>query len=106
MRRLLSAAAAAFVLTCPAAAALFPSFTQEPGIRLSSAAPQSVVDAGGGLFRMYFIRDGFHVMSASSTDKVAWTEDAGVRFSTGTTPAIDASSISACAVFPLNAGGF
>ncbi|MBI4057274.1 MAG: hypothetical protein HY399_06980 [Elusimicrobia bacterium] len=91
-------------LVAPAFSWAAPTFNLEPGTQISTATPQQVLSAGGGVFRMYFIRDNFQVLSATSSDKVNWTQESGVRLSTSPAPAIDASSITACSVFTSTAG--
>jgi len=93
------------LLAASSSARAVPAFTKEAGVRVSSGTPQSILPIAGG-WRMYFVRGGFEVLSASSTDKSAWTVEAGVRLATSTAPGIDASSITACSAFSLSAGGY
>lgn len=120
----LSLAAGAFALlwtlAVPAHAA--PAFTKETGLILSSATPQAftgetAVGAGAyTLLRMYYLpaissgaphaSSGTAILSATSTDGLTWTKEAGVRVDTNTIPTVSASSITACALQPLTGGGF
>lgn len=56
-----------------------------------------------GGYRLYFIRNGLDIFSATSTDGLAWNVEPGVRLSTeSATPA--SSSITACSVFVTTSG--
>ncbi|MBI2362468.1 MAG: hypothetical protein HYV15_03685, partial [Elusimicrobia bacterium] len=92
--RALLGAAAALALVRPACAA--PSFTPEGTVLFSSVSVHSVVPIVGG-FRMYLTSGPYNIVSAVSTDQVAWTYEAGVRLSTAAASA-DTSSITAVAV--------
>lgn len=96
-------------LFCLAAAILPPraaraqvAFTPEGAVLQSSAAAQAVVSAGG-VFRMYFVRDGLQVLSSTSTDQATWSLESGVRLGTGALAELDAASITACGILPLTA---
>ncbi|MBI4051041.1 MAG: hypothetical protein HY400_00895, partial [Elusimicrobia bacterium] len=95
-----------YLLAAHSVSSAAPAFELESGIRLSSGTPQQILAIGGGVSRMYFVRDKFQVLSATSSNKIDWVEESGVRLSTSPAPSVDASSITACAVFSLNAGGF
>lgn len=104
--RLIAALALAAALAVPGAAA--PAFsTKEAGVRVSSAVIQAATGAYPAL-RLYYIRDSTAVYSATTADGLTLTEEAGVRLSTATQPALDVaiSSITGLAIQPLNAGGF
>ncbi len=68
------------------------TFSIEPGVRLPAAAigdtylsGGSIVEVSSGHWRMYFGGLARTVLSASSTDLLTWTVDAGVRIGPGTT---------------------
>ncbi|MCG3204728.1 MAG: hypothetical protein KCHDKBKB_01444 [Elusimicrobia bacterium] len=81
-----------------------PTFTAETGPFLSSGQPQMVIPSTGN-YRMYFIRD-YRVLSATSTDGLAWGIEAGLRLSSATTPTISVSSITGFSALSLTAGGY
>lgn len=76
----------------PALAAVQPEFTEETGVRLSSPAFHIEQISTG--YRMYFSSSDYFVMSATSTDGLAWGVESGVRISTQA-GYYDASSITA-----------
>ncbi len=83
-----------------------PNFTQETAIRLSSASAQTILEFGS-TFRMYFIRDNAQIRTSTSTDGLNWSEEPGFRLSTSTIlNTLDASSITACAILPLDTTGY
>ncbi|MBI4371586.1 MAG: GIY-YIG nuclease family protein [Elusimicrobia bacterium] len=98
--------AAALLLVAGRAGAV-PSFDKENPVVFSSAAPQAFAGDYPAL-RMYFIRSssGVAVGSALSADGISWTEEGGARLSTATLPSVLASSITACSLLALSAGGF
>ncbi len=73
-----------------------PVFTNEGGIRLSSAVPLAV-DITTSPIRMYFLRD-YKVYSATSTDQLNWGEETGVRLSSTTAINVNISSITGFAL--------
>jgi hypothetical protein len=111
--QLRSAALFLAFLTLPRPAAAAPVFDgREPGIRITSAVVQALVDtvpATPPNKRAYYIRGSSLVYSAITADNgLTFTEDQGVRLSSQTTPALDIaiSSITGLSILPLNAGGF
>ena len=94
-----------FFFTSPGWAA--PSFVPEGGLRLSSAAIQAATGSYPSL-RVYYIRNNSQVFSAITSDGSDFVQDAGVRLSSQTAPALDiaVSSITGLSILPLNAGGF
>lgn len=86
------------VLMPARARAAAPDFTPGNQVLLTSAAPQAVVAISGG-FRLYYVQDGFRVMSATTTDQAAWSTQSGTRVSTGAIADLDASSITSCGVY-------
>lgn len=98
LRGLLWAAAAAFACPAPASAvASGPVFTQEKTVLVSSMSVQSVVPFDGK-FRMYLTSAPFWVLSATSTDQVNWSLEAGLRLSSVSAGSLSASSITAVGV--------
>ncbi len=120
LSRVAGAAALLWAVAAPARA--LPVFNKENGISLSSATPQAftgestVVGGAYTLLRMYYLpaissgapqaSSGTAILSASSTDGVAWVKETGVRVDTNTVPSVSASSITGCALLPLTGGGF
>ncbi|MBI4370369.1 MAG: hypothetical protein HY547_09090 [Elusimicrobia bacterium] len=84
----------------PALGSSAPVYNLESGVRLSSATPHSILEIAGG-WRLYFTRDNLKVLTATSTDGLAWSEETGFRISTETAR-LDASSITSCAVLPIS----
>ncbi len=84
-----------------------PAFTPENGIRISSAVLQAATGSYPTL-RAYYIRNSSHVLSAITADGMTFNEEAGVRLSSLTVPALDIgiSSITGLSILPLNSGGF
>ena len=117
-----AAAAVALLWSLAAPARAIPVFNKENGISLSSAVPQaftgeSAVAAGAYTnLRMYYLpavssgaphaSSGTAILSATSTDGVTWTREAGVRVDTNTVPSVSASSITGAAIQPLTGGGY
>lgn len=78
-----------------------PSFTAGDATLLSTGAVQAVIPSTAG-FRMYFIRDGFQVLSATSSNQAApWSIEPGVRLPSGTVVELDGASITALGVLPI-----
>ncbi|MBI4347312.1 MAG: hypothetical protein HY553_10685 [Elusimicrobia bacterium] len=97
--RILSWAALAVLLGAGPARAQ-PVLTAQGGVLFSSAAVQSVA-ASTGSYQMFFVRDGWQVLSATSTDLATWREQSGARLATSTVvTAFDASSITSCGLLP------
>ncbi len=67
-------------------------------IRLSAASTTS--------FRLYFTRDTFQILSATSTDGETWSEESGVRIGTGTVPFLSTGIFTGASVLPLYGGGY
>ncbi|MCX5788444.1 MAG: sialidase family protein [Elusimicrobia bacterium] len=83
-----------------APAAAQPAFTPQGGMLFSSASVQEVA-ASTGAYHMFFVRDGFQILSATSTDLDVWKQQSGIRLSTSavlTDP--DRSSITSCGILP------
>lgn len=80
-------------------------FTFEGQAVVSSFTAHSVVPDSSVGWRMYLSSGGFHIVSAASPDQDVWTLEAGVRLSTSATPALDSSSITACAVVASTQAG-
>jgi len=97
----------AFGICGASSARAVPSFTLEGGNRLINASPESITGTYGTSLRLYFIRE-FRVLSATSTDGLTWTEEAGVRVSSESfnTPGIVFSSVTSASVLPLDGSGF
>jgi hypothetical protein len=95
------------LLTCSASVSAAPNFTAESGVQLSTSNPFAVVSATS-TFRLYFTRDGFEILSATSTDGFSWREESGVRIDANTVPSLNifGSTITGAAVLPLDAGGY
>ena len=100
-RLLLAAVAFAAGLSAAEAA---PTFEKESGVRVSTAAPQAVVQSTASL-RMYTVRN-FQIHSATSADGLSWADESGPRVSTATTPTVEFSSITGADLLPLSGGGF
>lgn len=79
-------------------------FTFESPAVISSFTAHSVIPVAGG-WRMYLSSGGFQIVSATSPDQDVWTLEAGVRLSTSSTPGLDSSSITACAVVASTQAG-
>lgn len=98
----------AVLLACARAASAQPAFTPELATIIATGTVQDV-SASPGLFRMYFVQDGFRVRSATSTDLATWgveSSGGGIRLSTGSTLGDpDFSSITALGVLPSTAAG-
>lgn len=92
-RSWLAAGCLALALAAPARAVI--SFTEEGGVRLSSAVPFAVVPSALG-WRLYISSNGFDVLSATSTNQLAWSLEAGVRLST---TQVAASSITSASLY-------
>ncbi|MDE2290558.1 MAG: hypothetical protein KGL53_00640 [Elusimicrobia bacterium] len=106
LTRALLAAVAACALSRPAAALLYaPTFTPSGDVFLSSMTAQSVVYVGGGKYRMYLTSGSYTVVSATSSDQVAWSMESGVRLSTAA-GGLDASSITAVGVIASTGTGW
>jgi putative endonuclease len=107
-RRLASGllAAAAFFLSLASPCSAAPSFTKEPSMLLSSASIQGASGDYPAL-RLYYIRGSSQVYSALTADGITLSDEAGVRLSSLTIPAIDIaiSSITGLSVQPMT-GGF
>lgn len=88
-------------LTAAGRATAAPDFALETGVRISSALPQAVTGDTGTELRLYFVRD-FQVFSATATDGLSFSEQAGVRIST---PVVG-SSVTSAGLLPLNGGGY
>lgn len=102
------AALAAGLLLLASLATAAPTFMPELGtIRVTSATIQAAVGAFPTQ-RVYYIRGSSLVYSATTADGVTMTEEAGVRLSSLTVPAIDIkiSSITGLSILPLTGGGF
>lgn len=109
MRRLNSAWLLLFLsalgaVTAPAARAV-PNFATERTVLLSTGSPQQIIEHFG-TYRLYFVRDGFTVHSATSSDRMNWSVEAGVRLSTGIAPGLDASSITHVNVMTMPTTGY
>lgn len=86
-----------------------PVFSQEGFVSLTTATPLAFNSVQTYPMRMYFMRhssSSTDVLSATSPDGAAWTEEAGTRLSTRTVPEVFASSITGFALLPLDGGGF
>lgn len=100
---------AAALLLLAGAARAAPTFKPELGtIRVTSATIQAVNKAGTFPQEVYYIRGSSLVYSATTSDGVTLTEDAGVRLSSLTVPSIDIaiSSITGLSILPLSGGGY
>lgn len=117
--RAVGAAALLWAAAVPAGAA--PVFIKETTISIASATPQAFTGetATGGVYanlRMYYLpaissgaphaSSGTAILSATSTDGIAFVPEAGIRVDTNTVPSVSASSITGCALQPLTGGGF
>lgn len=102
---------ALLLLLLAAPAAAVPTFVKEDAIKVTSATFHAMTgnytDGGGGA-RFFYVRASSEVYSARTADGLAFTEEAGIRLSSGTAPALDIaiSSITGLSVLPLDAGGF
>jgi len=83
------------ILALAASAQAQISFTPENRTIFSSMTALAVTSGGPG-FRMYLSSGNFAMVSATSTDQVAWSLEGGTRLSTGAINGYDASSITAC----------
>lgn len=112
-----AAGALAVLWSLAAPARAIPVFNKEGGISLSSATPQAFTgDTTYAPLRMYYLpavssdaphaSSGSAVLSATSVDGIAWTQETGVRVDTNTVPSVSASSITGCGILPLTGGGF
>jgi len=117
-----AAGATLLLWTMASPAGAVPVFIKEGTISLSSATPQAftgetaVVAGAYTNLRMYYLpaissgaphaSSGTAILSATSTDGVAWVKEAGIRVDTNTVPSVSASSITGCALQPLTGGGF
>ena len=84
-----------------------PNFTPEAGVQISSGAPYTIVAASTS-FRLYFTRDTFQILSATSTNGSTWSQESGVRIGTGTVPVLSTGvfTFTGAAVLPLTGGGY
>ncbi len=114
--------AALLIWAAAAPAGATPVFIKENTISVSSATPQAftgenaVVAGAYTNLRMYYLpaissgaphaSSGTAILSATSTDGIAFVPEIGVRVDTNTVPLVSASSITGCALQPLTAGGF
>lgn len=118
--------ALALLWTLAPAARAVPVFDPQHVISVASATVQAftrapadgntVVAAYAPTLRMYYLpaissgvphtSSGPAILSATSGDGVVWAAEAGTRLSTTTVPLVSASSITACDLLALNAGGF
>ena len=80
----------------PASAVI--AFTDQSQVLFSSQVVQTMLPKAGGGYRVYLTSGGVRVLSATSTDLVTWTLEAGVRLSTADTAGVDSSSITSCGV--------
>ncbi len=91
-----------FLFSLAAPARAVPTFVKEDGVRIASVTltGSSSVNMAGA--RFYYVRGSTAVYSALTADGgMSFTEDAGVRLSTYTTPRLDVSSITAVSVMQL-----
>lgn len=97
---------AALLLGLAASASAAPTYTREGGVSLTSAVIQGVAGAFAGPQRVFYIRGSTEVFSATTPDGVTFTEEAGVRLSSLTVPAVDIhlSSITGLSVIPITGG--
>lgn len=101
MKAVLAVFSGALWISAAGLAQAAPSFAEEAGVRVSSGTPQWIIGSTAP-YRMYFIRDNFHVLSATSTDQLDWTVETGVRLSTSAGASLDQSSITACALMEFS----
>ncbi len=94
-------------LLWPAAIHASPNFTREAGVRVSSGIPYSVEGASAP-YRLYFTRDLFQIVSATSSDGLNWTQESGVRVSSETIPILIFGSFTytGASVLKLTSGGY
>lgn len=96
------------LLALTAHARAVPRFiTTDAGVRLSSASFQTTTGAYPAL-RMYYITGSSAVVSATTADGLAFVNQAGVRLSSTTVPALDVaiSSITGATIQAIAGGGF
>lgn len=102
---------ALLLLLLAAPAAAVPTFVKEDPILLTSATLHAMTgnytDGGGGA-RFFYVRASSEVYSSRSADGLVFTEEAAVRLSSETLPALDikVSSITGLSILPIDAGGF
>lgn len=99
-RRILLPAGLLFVAWLGAArpAGAVITFTSENNIVFSASMTVQAIVPGGAGYRMYLTSGGAHVLSATSSNMLSWTMEAGIRLSTAATDGIDSSSITSVGV--------